>query len=125
MGSLVYSLGFILPKPIFIKGYPPNPEESGRKDKEARRDTGLRMKDSAKIPGVAQDTLINRELFKVTSSEIVPGIIHFYDNAKDESNVTCPLSAYIHNTPEANSSAKCLKGKTSIPSLVLIAGPRG
>jgi hypothetical protein len=34
-------------------------------------------------------------------------------------------NSYFHKASAASSSAKCLKGKTSMPSLVVIAGPRG
>ena len=60
--SSCYNLFFLLPKEIFIKGYPKSPKTFGERLRKARMDAGLLIKDLAGMLGVTEDTIINWEL---------------------------------------------------------------
>jgi hypothetical protein len=52
----------IVPRNVFIKVYPVNPQNFGERLRKARMDAGMQIKDLAEILGVSPDKVINWEL---------------------------------------------------------------
>jgi DNA-binding XRE family transcriptional regulator len=57
-----YQFPIIVPRQVFDKTYPVNPQNLGQKLKKARMDSGMQIKELAGILGVTPDTVINWEL---------------------------------------------------------------
>lgn len=59
---ITYHIERILPKSVFHKNYPENPQTFGEYLRKARIDAGLLIKDLAGKIGVTEDTVINWEV---------------------------------------------------------------
>ena len=57
----IYQITLLIPKFVFNKNYPKNPINFGEKLRRKRIDSGLQIKELAKMIGVTEDTLINWE----------------------------------------------------------------
>ena len=57
-----YRLSIIVPRQVFDKTYPVNPQDLGERLRKARMDAGIQIRDLAGILGVTPDTVINWEL---------------------------------------------------------------
>jgi hypothetical protein len=53
--SNYYQFSSILPKEIFIKGYPSNPQNTWKLIRKARMDAGMQIKDLAALVGMTED----------------------------------------------------------------------
>ena len=56
-----YRITILIPKFVFNKNYPKDPANFGEKLRRKRIDSGLQIKELAKMIGVTEDTLINWE----------------------------------------------------------------
>jgi len=55
----IYSISLSIPKFIFNKNCPNNPQSFGEEIKKARLDAGFQIKELASIVGVTEDSIIN------------------------------------------------------------------